>query len=362
LLSRSPRSLSDLAAATTVKESNLIPKIRILEIKGLIEKNGHGYAITSSGRILLPRIIDLILSYETAARTGDAGGNVSPIADRGAGCDAHEGLLVLCRSPINVKILLDCSRCPRTRDRLRRITGSGSPALTPRIRWLVQRNLLEECHYTYQLTPAGRIVTTALESLIGTVAVVARHRCFWNAHLLERLPDFACNTMSDLIDAEIIHDDPVHYFVNYELFLGILKNAKWIHAMSGMVSPSIADVLGARVAAGVPAEVIVTPDLARELYREPYLEKVEFFSSFNNLHLFVTDLPVPMGITTTDACISAKLLLLDGVTYDMQNGVYCASPESRAWGERLFQYYRHHSVPLQIFFGDVQEGTPGTST
>jgi predicted transcriptional regulator len=64
--------------------------------------------------------------------------------------------------------------------------------------------------------------------------------------------------------------------------------------------------------------------------------------------------------TTTDARISAKLFLPDGLTYDMQNGLYCPSPEGRAWGERLFQYYKQHSVPIREYFGDVQDSTPGT--
>jgi len=352
-------SLPDLREKTGSSLPAILSKINAFIDEGLIERVRDGYVLTNSARIITTHMTDFIAvvgMLNTQSNEGDGElmntvpleciHEINPID---AFMDNRATIQTCFRSWIVAGILLALSAGEKTRLQLREVSDCTANALTPRIRWLEARGLIQEMGYNYALTPAGRAVVAKMEQFIATFASLTRQRDFWNDHSLEQLPDFALHSFGKLVDAEIVRDNPTNYLMNYEHYMNLLAEATYIRGLSTMANPSIADAIGARVEEGVPVELIISPDLACQLCQEPYRQKIEYISTFENMRFHVTELPIPMGLTVTDRCMSSKLFAKDSAMYDMQNGLFCVSPEARAWGERLFEYYKVHSIPMEEF-------------
>lgn len=353
ILKEGTRSPFNLSQATGSGMPAILTRINAFAREGLIERIQNEYALTNSGRIVLSQVAGFTAAVGTLnGESAGEGAKPAPVRNNGsidAFMDSWPTVQTFYRSWIVAGSLFALSGGGKTRAELRAVADCTPNALIPRIRWLEAMKLVREEGYTYALTPAGKAVAAEMQRFTAAFAAVLRHRDFWNAHCIDQLPAFALDAFGDLAGAEIIHDTPTSYFENYEHYISVLTEAAYIHGLSTMANPSIADAIGARAVAGVPVELIVSPELARELYREPYREKITLLRSSGHLQFRVTDLPLPMGLTITDTCISAKFFVRDGVTYDMQNGLFCTSPEARAWGEQLFNYYREHSIPMEEY-------------
>jgi predicted transcriptional regulator len=350
LLKSGARNPFTLSEATGSSMPALLAEINTLIREGLIERVRNEYVLTNSAGIIAPQLIEFITAAGMLNRERN-GEDAEPVqVDESISIDALMDILTtiqtLCRSWIVAGSLFALSNGTKTRSELCDVADCTATAFIPRIRWLEAMGLVREERCKYTLTPEGTAVAAEMERVTATFAAVMRHRDFWNSHSIDHLPEFAIHAFGDLADAEIIRDNPTNYLLNYEHYLSLLAKAAYVHGFSAMANPSISDAIGARAMAGIPIELIVSPELAYQLYQKPYREKVALLSTVKHLQFRVTDLPIPMGLTVTDRCISAKLFGRDGV-YDMQNGLFCTSPEAREWGERLFAYYKEHSVPME---------------
>ncbi len=352
LLKDGARSPFDLSETTGSSMPVLLTEINALMRENLVERVRNEYALTNSARIVASQ------AAAFAATVGmPASGRVrkcaepEPAYEHGSSDECTDvGATIrafYCARTV-AGSLLALSDGKKTLSELSAVAGCMSDALIPRIRWLEAMGLLRE-EDGYVLTPAGERVAAEMEQFTATFAAVMRHRDFWNTHGLDRFPDFALHAFGDLADAEIIRDNQTNYLLNYEHYASLLAKAAHIHGLSTMANPSISDIITVRVAAGVPVELVISPTLADRIRRDPYREKIALLSTFEHMRFRVTELPIPMGMTVTDRCMSAKLFVRDGDTYDMQNGLFCTSPKAIDWGERLFAYYKEHSVPMEEY-------------
>ncbi|WP_165394783.1 helix-turn-helix transcriptional regulator [Methanofollis fontis] len=354
LLRDGPLSPHRLCTAAGNTMPAVVSKLNIFVNEGLIERCQDQYALSNAARIITPHLIDVIAAVRSEENHVPGTGRETlekkssqHLIDRFI--ENQKAIRTVFRSGIVAGILLELNEGQKNRPRLHRVSGCTSNALTPRIRWLERMGWVTERRHTYRLTQTGSGVAATMEEFVVTFATATRHGDFWNTHSLERFPGFALHTIGDLVEAEIISDEPTSFFLNYERYLDLLADADYIHGFTSMANPGFADAIGARVMAGVPVEIVVSPDLAYHLHQEPYQEKVASLYRFRNLQFRVTELPLPMGLTVTERCLSSKLFLRDEMVFDTQNGLVCSSPEAHAWGERLFEYYKRHSIPMQEY-------------
>lgn len=250
------------------------------------------------------------------------------------------------RSRLQTQILLSLNESKQTLSQIREITGSTSQAIIPQIRKLKNDQLIETMNNNYCLTPLGKVVASNIADFTVTIGVVDRHKYFWSNHYLEGIPTSLLNEIRCLYNSKLISDTNTEIFNVYNNYLTILNEADHVFGVSSIMSTGHADVLSERVCEGIPVELIVTGDVAKQLRQEPYVEKINSLDGYTNFKLMVADENMKVGVTVTDKCLSLGLYKKDGVTYDTTTDLFSFDQMAVKWGEKLFNYYRNRAKPF----------------
>lgn len=177
-------------------------------------------------------------------------------------------------SRLKIQILLSVADEPKLLSELRDATGSTSQAIIPKIRSLEGQSLIEQCDHGYRITPVGRILTTKIGDFVMTIGELMQHREFWATHDIEGIPRPFLHQIGDLYNSEVKFDTTDTMFHVYSHFLTILQQAEYIHGISSVMSPGVADVLSERIKAGVPVELVISRKVVEGLMQEPFLSKI----------------------------------------------------------------------------------------
>jgi predicted transcriptional regulator len=251
-------------------------------------------------------------------------------------------------SRLKIQILLSVSHGQKTLSELREITGSTSQAIIPKIRKLEQLYLIEPIDHGYVITPVGRILTTKIEDFVMTIGEILNHREFWTTHDIEGIPQPFLFQIGDLISSDVKFDTTDNMFHVYTHFVTILQQAAYIHGISSVMSPQVADVLVEKVIEGVPVELIVSRNVGEGLMQEPFLTKIHQLKSYKNFQIWIVDEPLHLGITVTDKHLSLGLNKKVTAVYDSSADMYSSDPTARDWAERLFRYYRDRAKLMNL--------------
>jgi predicted transcriptional regulator len=262
--------------------------------------------------------------------------------------DHQKAIHSIYSSRLKIQILLTLIRGIASLGRLREVTGSTSQALIPKIRNLENQSLIEATDHEYRLTPLGRAVAENVEAYVQLTGGIDQHRTFFTAHDLSCLPQAFISTLGDLYNSEAKLDTTTDMFLVYSHFLEILKDATYIHTLSSVASPSLAQVLSDKVALGIPVELVVNANVIELLTTEPYVSNMRALSGYPNFSVWVTGENLQVGLTVTDRYLSLGLFKKDTDLYDSSTDLFSVEPSAVAWGERLFQYYRERAKKLEI--------------
>lgn len=251
-------------------------------------------------------------------------------------------------SRLKIQILLAALKGPKPLSELREITGSTSQAIIPKIRRLEQLSLIEQVDHLYAITPTGKIIASKIADFVMTFGEITKHQKFWASHDIEGIPQPFLYQIGDLIDSDVKFDTTDNMFHVYGHFVSILQEAAFIHGISSVMSPQIADVLAEKVVAGVPVELIVSRTVGGALMQEPFLSKILQLKPFQNFKVWMVDEQLHLGITVTDKFLSLGLNSRANAVYDSSADMYSTDPHARDWAERLFQYYKNRAILMNL--------------
>lgn len=326
----------------------VLPKIQQLEARALVSRTNRSYALTPLGGVLATKIASLFhISVGDLPVEGAGDEMSSAVLDLYARHTREINLIV--RSGIRTRIVFALLNGITDRDLLREEVGCRSSNFRTNIRTLIDAGQVIEETDGVTFTPQGAKIASAVADISELYCLVLKHRDFWREHELQNMPDFALDSIGALIDSEIIRDSPLDYYRTYDHYQGIIGGARHIHGISSMTNPGVADAIGARAVAGVPVELVISPELALHLHKEPYRKKIESLLAYPHFQFYVTRDPLPLGLTVTDAYLSMKLFFVGTTSYDLQQGFISTSPRARAWGERLFDHYKKRSIPIEEY-------------
>ncbi|MBA7473262.1 hypothetical protein ES707_08597 [subsurface metagenome] len=260
----------------------------------------------------------------------------------------HDDVQAIFRSRLLTQILVALGSGSKPLSTLRDITGSSSQALIPKIRQLEALHYVESVQGDYALTPMGRLVEPRIERVIALMGVLQRHRDFWIEREIEGIPPELLNEIDCLYHTEVVRNIEEDVFAMYATFQAILRKASWIHGVSSIMSPLLADVIKEAVMEGKSTELVVSPELAQRLADEPYSTMLESLKGHANFKIFVSPSPVHLGMTVTDGYLSLGLYRRDTDKYDAATDLVGTDAAAVSWGERLFQHYKADSRLLKI--------------
>jgi predicted transcriptional regulator len=263
----------------------------------------------------------------------------------------HRVIHSLYSSRLKIQILLTLYIGNAPLSHLREITASSSQALIPKIRSLESQALIESVNHEYCLTPLGLVVARSIDNFIKLIGGINKHQDFFATHDISDLPREFLFRLGDLHSSDVKYDTTTDMFFVYSHYLEILKEAQYIHGISSVASPGLAEFIGQKVAAGIPVELVVSSDVIRLLKQEPYLSNMKEVISFPNFTIWVTETPLRIGLTVTDKYLSLGLYKLGINQYDSSTDLFSADPVAVSWGQQLFDYYRDgsHRIELDSF-------------
>ena len=251
-------------------------------------------------------------------------------------------------SRLKIQILLTLLNKQASLSELRDITGSTSQALIPKIRSLENQILIQSKNYAYLLTPLGKVVADNVARYVNIMAGIDRHREFWASHDLSGLPMECLTRIGNLQNSEVELDTQVDIMHVYSHFLEIVREGEYIHGISSIMSPGIAETVATRIIQGTNVELIVNEDVISMFGKEPYISQVKKLIKFPNFRVYLLEGALKIGITVTNDCLSLGLYKINSNLYDSSTDLFSRDPRAVAWGEVLFDYYRDKASLLDL--------------
>jgi predicted transcriptional regulator len=251
-------------------------------------------------------------------------------------------------SRLKIQILLAIAKEPKPLSELREVTGSTSQAIIPKIRSLERLSLIESCDHNYAITPFGRIIVTKIGDFIVTMGELMQHREFWATHNIDGIPEPFLHSVGALFNSDVEFDTTDNMFHVYSHFITILQQAEYIHAISSVMSPTVADILSERIMAGIPCELIISRSISEGLLQEPFLSKIQKLQTYRHFKIWIVDESLNLGLTVTDKHLSLGLNKKINNVYDSAADMFSTDITAREWAEQLFHYYRDRAVLLEI--------------
>jgi predicted transcriptional regulator len=251
-------------------------------------------------------------------------------------------------SRLKIQILLTLLHNNASLSRLREVTGSTSQALIPKIRNLEKQGLIEAVNYEYILTPLGKAVAGNVEGFIQLVGGISQHQAFFTNHDLSDLPSSFLSSIGDLYDSEPKQDTTTDMFYVYSHYLEILKDAAYIHGISSVASPGLAQFIAEKVLTGIPVELVVNNEVIELLSKEPYASNMQGLATYPNFSVWITAEKLRVGLTVTDKYLSLGLFKRGTNLYDSSSDLFSKNLYAVGWGESLFRYYKERSTKLDI--------------
>jgi len=251
-------------------------------------------------------------------------------------------------SRLKIQILLTILHNKASLSRLREVTGSTSQALIPKIRSLEKQGLIESVNYEYHLTPLGGVVAMNVEGFVQLMGGINQHHTFFTDHDLSDLPETFLSRISDLYESEAKQDTTTDMFYVYSHYLEILKDAAYIHGISSVASPGLAQFIAEKVVTGIPVELVVNNEVIELLTKEPYSSNMQELIGYPNFSVWITGEKLRVGLTVTDKYLSLGLFKKDTNLYDSSSDIFSSEPCAVEWGENLFRYYKERSTKLDI--------------
>jgi len=304
LLGTRPASVRELSTVTGIGPDELRETLALLDERWLITQAGETAHLLFPGQVIVRKLCDLLESHYRAVTV--EGGRAQIRA-------------LLAEFP-GLRIISDPVVCKAQRTLFLETGGSRSP-------------------------------DPDVEDLYRTMITMIRFGHFFETHAYDTLPVFVLERIGDLYTAELVYDFAVDFSHSHRHFIDILRRARHIHGISGYATPNIAAAMAKVVLLGREVELIITPDLALELSKEPYMRFLAQLRRCHNLRFRISPIPIAVGITVTDRCLSFGLATRGGQHYDATYDLVSSDPAAIAWGEQFFQYYHERSVSPEDFFG-----------
>ena len=260
----------------------------------------------------------------------------------------QDGIQKLFRSRLLLQIMISLGEGKKTLTELRGVTDTTSQTLLPKIRFLEGLHYIHHHNDGYHLTPQGNVISSQVRDHIRTGYLFSVNPKFWSSHYLEALPAPFLRDIGDLCNATIVETSNTDIFSVLECFFEMIEDAERISVVSSFMSHNHADALIKKVKEGVHVEMVVNPEIAEELRKDPFRSKIEEAEEYDHFRVYVAPSPLYIGLTVTDATLSFGLCRNDDYKYDISSDLIATDGPALAWGDRLFSYYKDISDEFTI--------------
>lgn len=248
------------------------------------------------------------------------------------------GLLsILTFSKKRKDILFLLEEKPCTLSDIRGYFNVSSPEISPRVKEMVNYNLIEKADKHYQLTPIGRAMIRHFRPLLEIIETIEKNESFWKEHYLDDIPQSMIDNLMELKNSELVSDSIENIYESHKTFTENISKSSFLKGVSSIFIPTYPDFVVGMAERDVPTSLILTEKVFSKV-RDEHREKLEYYLNASQTELFVVD-DIKIAFAVTDVFFSMSLFF-NPDTYDPRTDLVGYDRSSLKWGSDLFDHYK----------------------
>lgn len=220
-----------------------------------------------------------------------------------------------------------------------------SASIIPRIKDLVQANLVVKDGGDYRLTATGTILAKKLRKMDNLERVLEQAGDFLNRHDLSPIPARLLERIDELGDCTVIRNELEHITATHDRIYRQLPKTKQIMGISPALDSAYPKIYMALARHGIPVSLILTENIFRKVEKD-YPGFLEEYLSYENARVSVIS-DARLALVTTDDFLSMYLYDTKG-TFDSMSLLYSSDKSAVKWGTELFEEYLSSAREIRI--------------
>ncbi len=216
----------------------------------------------------------------------------------------------------------------------------SSPEISPRIKEMLDYDLIEKADKEYRLTPIGKAIITHFRPFLEIIATIEKNEAFWQQHYLEDIPQTMLDNLMDLKDCEVVSDSIENIYESHKTFTENISRSSYLKGVSSIFIPTYPDFFAGLAERNIPISLVLTEKVFSKV-RDEHREKLDFYMESPHTELYVID-DVKLAFVVTDVFFSMSLFFNQD-TYDPMDDLVGYDESALKWGCDLFEHYKEVS-------------------
>jgi predicted transcriptional regulator len=241
-------------------------------------------------------------------------------------------------SGIRKELLLYLDEGPRNLSEIRERFDITSPEVSPRIKELMEHNLVKFEGKKYYITPMGKTIINKFKPFIDTIDFFDQYRDCWSEHDLSSIPEEMLYRIGEIKNYMIMEDDDIDIDRTYAEIFNIVKNSKYIACVCCVFNENFPEISVNAVKNNIKVDIIVTEKIYKNICLNYQNLLIEFIDN-ENAAFFVSKDNIKVSFAVSDYCLYFSLYYLNG-KFDLHSNLISNDSSSIKWGNDLFEYYR----------------------
>ena len=233
---------------------------------------------------------------------------------------------------------------PRPLFEIREFFNVKTPGIDPRIKELIEADLIQKTNNEYHLTPTGKVILKYYTPLIKIINVFEETSEFWTDHDTNAIPLQLLERFNELEDCLLFQDPAKNVFEQNKIIVEKIQSSKTASGIISVFMPSSLEMFQTIIANKIPAKIIMTRDVF-DKFESDYNALLNRFLTFEENELYVAN-NINLFIMTTDVFLYFSLFYKTGL-YDAQKYLIATDSRSLNWGNDCFKYFMEKSQKIE---------------
>jgi predicted transcriptional regulator len=247
-------------------------------------------------------------------------------------------------SGIRKELLLYLDDGPRSLSEIRERFDITSPEVSPRIKELIENDLIKFEDKKYFMTPMGKTIVKNFRPFLDTVNVFDQNRDWWNEHDLSSIPEEMLYRIGEIKNYFIIEDDPSDMDRTRAEFFNIVNSSKSIVGVSCIFVDILPEFFINAIRNNTSTSIVITKQIYT-IIKNDYPDMLSEFLESEKAELYVLDKDIKVSQVVTDNCLYITFNIKIG-KFDMYSNLVSNDPSSIKWGRDLYEFYRKKSIKV----------------
>ncbi|OPY30169.1 MAG: hypothetical protein A4E28_00415 [Methanocella sp. PtaU1.Bin125] len=227
---------------------------------------------------------------------------------------------------------------PKSLSDIKEYLNTTSPEVSPRLKELIERNLILFEGKKYHLTPMGKTIITNFRPFFETVSVFEQESDFWNEHDITSIPNELLLRIGEIRNYMLIEDDINDINRTNTEVANLFSNSSNIFGVSCVFESNYPQICLNAARTNVPISIVLSKNIFNYVL-DAYKDEIKEFIKSPNAEFYVLDENIKISHVVTDNCMLLTMFYKNN-KFDAHTNLVSYDKSSINWGKDLFNYYK----------------------